>query len=139
MSDLDLHPSEPVLPEHSLINNSAPVLELSAGLRSRVLADCQLHIAKAAKVRRLKWLGATATVLALLLLMLRFDPGSPAQPVAKDPKPVVTPSAPQSPGMLPGTSPGQMAIDRVKPDSGPSAPQAMEQMIEQLERRGMKL
>ncbi len=69
MSNSNFKIPEPTLPEHALIRDSAPVPELSAGFKQRVMSDCAGGIAKAARVRRWKVSGTVAAVCSLALLL----------------------------------------------------------------------
>lgn len=54
---------EPLLPEHKLLADAAPKIELSAGFRSQVLAECVASQALAAKLFAAKVAGAIFTAL----------------------------------------------------------------------------
>ena len=56
--------SEPVLPEHQLLADAAPEIELSADFRAKVLKECAASRALAQKVFAAK---VIAAILAILL------------------------------------------------------------------------
>ncbi|MEZ6129101.1 MAG: hypothetical protein R3C59_10500 [Planctomycetaceae bacterium] len=66
----------PVLPEHLLIRDSAPVPQLSAGFRARVMSECTVSIMHARRIRRWKFAGTAAAVCALSLLIATVLPGT---------------------------------------------------------------
>ena len=73
---------EPSLPETELIRNSAPMPELSAGFRARVMAECSVSIASAARIRRWKIGGTVAAVCtAGLLICLAIPDSTQTHPV----------------------------------------------------------
>lgn len=138
MSDPKLNLPEPLFAEHALIRDSAPIPELSAGFKSRVLSDCKLSIAKSGRIRRWKIGGATTLACCLGLLICLSIPDSPQvqDQVVEQP-----PSASQphysSPGSLGfPSSPGGVAVDMPKPKSvrDPEKSQ-MNQMMESLNNR----
>ena len=119
MSNPNLNLPEPLLAEHALIRDSAPLPELSAGFKSRVLSDCKTSIAKSAKIRRWKIGAATTVVCCLGLLICLSIPESPTVPseVVTQPPAPTTPyySSPGSFGLP--SSPGGVAVDMPKPTS----------------------
>ena len=133
---------EPILPEHQLIRDSAPVPELSAGFRQRVLQECGTRISEAKTVRRWKMAGAVATAccmgLAFCLATPMFLNDSAGDPVLVNPGPTSRNMSPEfaSPGSLgyPGSS--GMAVDMPKPTPARDPEKSqMNQMIETLNNR----
>lgn len=90
MRNPNLRIPEPTLPEHALIRDSAPVPELSAGLKSRVMVDCGASIAHARKVWRMKVAAATTAFCCLgVLFCLAIPNGADESPnLATQPQPM---------------------------------------------------
>lgn len=138
MSNPNLNLPEPILAEHALIRDCAPMPELSAGFKARVLSDCKTSIAKSAKVRRWKIAGASTAVCCLGLLLCLSVPESPTVPdeVVTQPAVETTPYY-SSPGSYERpSSRGGMAVDMPKPktDRDPENSQ-MNQLMETLNHR----
>ncbi|MCA9058387.1 MAG: hypothetical protein KDA85_07805 [Planctomycetaceae bacterium] len=77
---------EPILPEHALIREAGNLPTLSAGLKSRIMADCSVQIASARRAMRLK-VGVTVVAVCCLLLVMvplirNGHSSSPPQPTA---------------------------------------------------------
>ena len=132
---------EPALPEHELIRDAAPMPELSAGFKSRVLAECGTSIVAARRAFRLKVAGSFGAVCCLSLLFCLSLPmdDTPDQQITVQP-PAPQPVSPQSvsPGVSFGMAPGEsrMAVDAPKPAvSKESDSSQMNQIIEQLNDR----
>jgi hypothetical protein len=108
--------TEPLLPEHQLIRDCAPVHELSAGFKGRVMAECSVSMASAAKAWRWKVGTTTAVICALGLLICIVLPGGndSSEPVLKQAKNL--PPNTQQQYQLPSSS-SQMAADMPKPPS----------------------
>lgn len=106
---------EPVLPEHQLIRDSAPLPELSAGFKSRVMAECSVSVASAAKAWRWKVGSTTAAVCALGLLICVAWPDSndADQTVIRQIENLPTNSASQY--QLPNTAASTLSADMPKP------------------------
>lgn len=141
MSKRNLNLPEPVLPEHVLIRDSAPIPEFSAGFKSRVLSECKTSIAKSTRMRRWKYAGATTVVCCLgLLFCISLPKGDQPTNMVVQPTPS-TPSHYTSPGSLGVPSAvGGMAVDMPKPTSvvEPERSQ-MNQIIDTLNNRGKLL
>ena len=142
----DLTPQEPVLPEHALIRDSAPLPELSAGFRRRVLTDVHSAAGKALRVRRLKQGTTVAATVCAALLLFMFWPESPTadEQISADQPPTnfsqpesasqITISPGHSDSISPLKSPGSgIAVDAQQPRK--TAPDMMEQLIEDLGNR----
>lgn len=109
--------SEPVLPEHQLIRDSIPMPELSAGFKSRVMAECSVSMASAARAWRWKVGTTTAVVCALSLLVCLawFSADDDSQTVIRqvdDLKP-----ATQQQYQLPASAATKLAVDNPKPST----------------------
>jgi len=132
---------EPVLPEHQLIQDSAPIPELSAGFRQRVLQECGVQIAEARSVRRWKMTGAVATACCLgvaFCLAIPAFQADVADPVMVTPDINTRSMSPEytSPGSLGYPSSNGMAVDMPKPVPGRDTEKSqMNQMIESLNSR----
>ncbi len=135
---------EPSLPEHELIADSAPIPELSAGFKSRVMAECGTSIASAQRSFRLKVAGTTAGLCCLGLLLYLSVPLEPnaidgmvhesqPQPAA----PVYVPSTTSGTSRLPiSSSPSKLTIDKPTPNAGSDTEnQQMNQIIDELSGR----
>ena len=124
MSNPKFNLPEPVFPEHALIRDSAPVPQLSAGFKSRVMSECRVSTAKAVQVRRWKYAGGAAAVCCLgVLFCLLLPNGSQSEPV-----PVAEQHSPVSPSSgSPSTSAPSAEIwltgaeDGRRPVAAPSA------------------
>ena len=133
-----LNIAEPALPEHELIRDAAPMPELSAGFKSRVIAECGISIAVARRTFRLKVAGSFAAVCCLGMLICLTIPGN-NDPVSQEI--TAQPAKPQfvSPGASLGIPSGgsRITVDAQKP-RGSSEPDSrqMNQIIEQLNDRG---
>jgi hypothetical protein len=132
---------EPALPEHELIRDAAPMPELSAGFKSRVLSECGTSIVAARRAFRLKVAGSFGAVCCLGLLFCLSLPmdAVPDQQITVQP-PAPQPESPQSvsPGVSFGIASGEsrMAVDAPKPRvSKESDSSQMNQIIEQLNDR----
>lgn len=134
---------EPILPEHQLIRDSAPIPELSAGFRQRVLQECGTQISEAKSVRRWKMAGAVATAccmgLACCLALPMFLNDGGASPILVNPDTTSRNMSPEfaSPGSLgyPGGG-GGVAVDMPKPTPARDPEKSqMNQMIESLNNR----
>lgn len=131
-----LNIAEPALPEHQLIRDAAPMPELSAGFRSRVIAECGISIAVARRTFRLKVAGSFAAACCLGILICltipRHDTAT-QEITAQPPRPQSV-----SPGASFGIPSGgtRMTVDAQKPrvSKEPDSSQ-MNQIIEQLNDR----
>ncbi|HIK90639.1 MAG TPA: hypothetical protein EYG03_01415 [Planctomycetes bacterium] len=133
--------AEPALPEHELIRDAAPMPELSAGFKSRVIAECGVSIAVARRAFRLKVAGSFAAVCCLgILFCLSIPTNTPDVPqMAEQP---ATPQPENRQSVSPGLSFGipsggpRMTVDAPKP-RGSKEPDSsqMNQIIEQLNER----
>ncbi|MFY9253100.1 MAG: hypothetical protein WAO83_06580 [Fuerstiella sp.] len=139
MSNPKFNLPEPVFPEHALIRDSAPVPQLSAGFKSRVMSECRVSTAKAVQVRRWKYAGGAAAVCCLgVLFCLLLPNGSQSEPVpvAEQHSPVSPSSGSPSSSMgLPSQS-NRIAVDMPKPTTtrDPEKSQ-MNQIIDTLKNR----
>ena len=138
MANRNLKIPEPTLPEHALIRDCAPVPELSAGFKARVLADCSSSIVAAQRVFRLKVAAGAATLCCLSLLICLVIPSSPASSPGGSVPVVEQPTVPvQSPSV--GLSPGSqgLAVDAARPVAGNNNPDKsqMNDIIEDLSDR----
>lgn len=112
MSNHNLKLPEPILPEHLLIREAAPLPELSAGFKARVMAECAASMAQARRAQRWK-IGGTVTAVCCLTLMLCLSlPVSPQQPSGLADQPS-SPKAPYRTGPSGNYSPagGKLAVD----------------------------
>jgi hypothetical protein len=133
--------SEPALPEHELICDAAPMPKLSAGFKSRVLAECGTSIMAARRTFRLKVAGGFGAVCCLGLLFCVSIPmdDAPDQQITAQP-PAPQPVSPQaiSPGVSFGMPSGgsRMTVDARKPRANKKSDSSqMNQIIEQLNDR----
>ncbi|MDG1895175.1 MAG: hypothetical protein P8J37_09715 [Fuerstiella sp.] len=132
---------EPSLREHELIRDAAPMPELSAGFKSRVISECGVSIVSARRAFRLKVAGGVGAVCCLGLLFSLSIPVNDApdrQLTAQPPEP--QPVSPQSvsPGVSFGVPPGgsRITVDAPKPRvSKEQDSNQMNQIIEQLNDR----
>lgn len=90
---------EPLLPEHQLLADAAPQIELSANFRSQVLAECSASHAMAQKVFAAKVAaGILAALLAAVLAYVmwnsepEYSPRLPRPAVQPDPQQTSQPS-----------------------------------------------
>lgn len=138
MRNRNLNLPEPTLAEHELIRDSAPVPELSAGFKARVMAECSTSIAAAQRAYRLKLAGAVATVCCLGLLLCLTVPTDSQEtvPVVEQPSVPVQPTPSSNAfGLPPGSSPG-LAVDSAKPVVGSDPEKSqMNEIIEDLNDR----
>ncbi|MCP4786917.1 MAG: hypothetical protein GY903_27980 [Fuerstiella sp.] len=137
-----LNIAEPALPEHELIRDAMPMPKLSAGFKSRVVAECGVSIATARRAFRLKVAGSFAAVCCLGgLFCLPIPPNSPVDRQMTDQPAGPQPAnqEPVSPGLSFGIPPGgsRMTVDAPKPPATeePDSRQ-MNKIIEQLNDRG---
>ena len=133
MTNPDLNLPEPSFPEHELIRDAAPMPQLSAGFKSRVMQECAISIVRAQRVYRLKVAGAVVAVCCLVLLICLL----PTTEVSSDPAVVEQPatSAPSTSLGLPST-PSGLAVDANQPKrSNDPDRKPMSQMIEDLKGR----
>lgn len=141
MSNRNLNLPDPVLPEHALIRDSAPIPEFSAGFKSRVLAECNTSIARSTKIRRWKYAGAATAVCCLgLVFCISLPKGDQPTELVVQPAPT-TPSHYSTSGSLGVPSgAGGMAIDMPKPATvvEPERSQ-MNQIMDTLNNRGKLL
>ena len=139
MSNPKFNLPEPVFPEHTLIRDSAPVPKLSAGFKSRVMAECRIGVVRAQQARRLKMGGGVAAVCCLGLVIC-LSVMSVQQPAANNvnqqPAPI-TPSTGNSSSSfgLPSDS-SRMAVDMPSPSSSRDPEKSqMNQIIDTLKNR----
>ncbi|APZ91766.1 hypothetical protein [Fuerstiella marisgermanici] len=136
MSNRRLQIPEPILPEHALIRDAAPVPELSAGFKQKVIADCKVEIARTARVRRWKVAGSVAAVCCCVLVMSVVLPtGDNTQngSASHEPQPVEAGYPTDSLGYPTQSSP--IVVDKVKPPRKRDAKPQMHQLMEKLEQR----
>ncbi len=69
MNDYSKHRPDPILPEHQLIRDALPELQLSSGLKLRVMADCHRQVRKAWWKTRIQAGLCVVAVCSLLLLI----------------------------------------------------------------------
>lgn len=113
--DANLQIPDPTFPEHQLIQDSAPIPELSAGFKARVMAECSVSMASAARAWRWKVGSSAAVVCALGLLVCLVLPGeSETSAVIKQAESVPQPPE-RSHYQLPPSSASRMAADMPKP------------------------
>ncbi|MEZ6124826.1 MAG: hypothetical protein R3C49_16890 [Planctomycetaceae bacterium] len=146
LSDHHRQIPEPSFPETELIRNSAPIPELSAGFRARVMAECSVSLASAARIRRWKIGGTVTAVCAVLLLIFVSLPQSETSPsdMAQQPPEAVAPShsapgpysASSSSVQFPVGGSGTVAADKATPRTGQDTEKSqMNQVIEGLNGR----
>ena len=136
MTKPDLRLPEPTLPEHTLISESAPIPELSAGFKTRVMVDCIAGIAQAKKVRRWKMAGAATVFCCLGLVVCLTIPNEPErQFTEQQPQPQV----PVGPDHSLGYS-STLGMDQAVPPVGKDVEDAqMNQVIESFENRQKRM
>ncbi|MEP3478663.1 MAG: hypothetical protein ABJZ55_05405 [Fuerstiella sp.] len=89
---------EPFIPEHQLLADAAPEIELSANFRSHVLAECAASHALAQKILAAKLLAGTLTFLfaaSMFYVWWKTDP--PVNPQVQQPDPHTQPDSPRNP------------------------------------------
>lgn len=93
---------EPVLPEHQLLADAAPTVELSAGFRSKVMTECAASYALAQKIFYAKVIATVLLVICAVVgtyVLLNRPAGF--DPVIKEiPQDVQPKTAPLSTGSL---------------------------------------
>lgn len=135
----NLEISDPSFPEHDLIRDCAPVPELSAGFKGRVMAECTVSVASAATAWRWKVGSTTAAICALGLLICLVYPATNDSSAAVIKQAESVPSPPDSAYRLP-SSPSQMAADMPKPAvQKKSTSTPGEELMEGLNRRRQKI
>ncbi|MEO2019446.1 MAG: hypothetical protein ABGZ53_34350 [Fuerstiella sp.] len=136
-----LNIAEPALPEHELIRDAAPMPELSAGFKSRVIAECGVSMAVARRAFRLKVAGSFAAVCCLgVLFCLSIPTDTPHDRQLTDQPAIPQPAnhQPVSPGISFGIPSGgsHMTVDAPKPRSSKESDSSqMNQIIERLNDR----
>ena len=136
MSHRNLQIPEPMLPEHALIRDAAPVPELSAGFKQKVMADCKVGITRAARVRRWKVTGTVAAVCSLALMISLVLPtanNASPQSVTEQKQTTPPPFSSDSLGYPSGSS--SIVVDQVKRPVKDAESSQMNQLIEQLDQR----
>lgn len=134
MSNRNLNLPEPILPEHALIRDAAPVPEFSAGFKTRVMADCRSSITRASRIWRWKVAGCVTAVCSLGIVACLAIPDAP------DPAPQITnqPAVPATPSHSLGfPSPSnRMSVDMPTPANNRDPEKSqMNQIMETLKNR----
>lgn len=113
MSDSSHSIPEPLLPEHQLLADAAPEIELSANFRSHVLAECSASHAMAQKILAAKVAaGILAAALAAAAVYVQWNTEPVSNPRLQPPAVTIEPE-PFVPSISSGslsTSSGELEI-----------------------------
>jgi len=132
---------EPSLPEHELIRSAAPDVQLSAGLKQRVVAECAAQARLARLQLRLKIGVSTLVACCLLFALLTWNPansaGNQTEVATEDSAPGEHSS---SPGYSRSANGSNLAGHDADPDKnsetdGVRGPREMQQINEMIEER----
>ena len=98
MSNSSQSISEPLLPEHQLLADAAPEIELSANFRSHVLAECAASHALAQKILAAKiFAGAVTFFFAASMIYAWWHSQPAANPQVQKPTVQVEHDSPRNP------------------------------------------